>query len=97
MSLKRYATRRDTSEAAILQALTQVGAEYILLDAFDVLVWFRGRITLLECKSTRGKKQTMRAKTESQEQLVARGWPLQFVTTPEMALQAIGAIDGGTS
>jgi hypothetical protein len=34
--------KRDATESAILQALTRVGAQYVLLQPFDVLVWFRG-------------------------------------------------------
>lgn len=92
MSLKRYATRRDTSEPAILRALAQVGADYILLDAFDTLVLFRGQLFMLENKTGRGKKGTMRSKTRNQEVLIERGWPLRFVSTPEQALAAIGAV-----
>lgn len=91
MSLKRYATRRDKSEPSILRALSAVGADYILLDAFDTLVLFRGQLFMLENKTGRGKKGTMRAKTRNQQVLADRGWPIQFVSTPEQALQAIGA------
>ncbi len=86
MSLKRYATRRDGTETAILAALRKAGADYLLLDAFDVLVLFRGGLTMLDCKSLSGKK------TRSQEILVERGWPVYFVTTPQEALTAIGAM-----
>ena len=44
-----------------------------------------------------GKVQTMREKTDSQKDLVARGWPLHFVSTPEQALLAIGALDPHTN
>lgn len=86
MSLKRYATRRDASEPSILRALSKVGADYILLDAFDVLVWFRGQLTMLECKTPKTGR-----KTRNQQVLEQRGWPVRFVRTPEEALQAIGA------
>jgi hypothetical protein len=85
MSLKRHATRRDASEPAILRALAKAGADYIRLDAFDVLVLFRGRITMLECKVKGGRK------TRNQQVLVERGWPVHFVITAEEALAAIGA------
>ena len=91
MSLKRYAARRDKTEPEILKALAKVGADYLLIDAVDVLVLYRGQVFLLECKSTRGKVKTMCPKTASQEALVKRGWPLHFVTTPEQALAVIGA------
>lgn len=86
MSLKRYATKRDKTEPEILRALHRAGADYILLDAFDVLVLFRGTVTMLDCKSKGGRV------TRNQEILVERGWPLKFAKTPEEALQAIGAV-----
>ena len=86
MTLKRFATRRDATEPLILRALQAAGADYILLDPFDVLVLFRGRLVMLECKTATGRK------TRNQEILVERGWPVQFVRTPDEALQAIGAI-----
>jgi hypothetical protein len=83
----RYAAKRDQSEHGILQALAKVGADYILLDAFDVLVLYRGSVHLLECKTPKKGRKTV-----SQKELVSRGWPLHFVQTPEQALQAIGAM-----
>jgi hypothetical protein len=87
MSLKRYATKRDQSEPEILRAISAIGADYILLDAFDVLVLFRGAVFLLECKTPKKGRQTV-----NQKELVRRGWPLHFVTTPEQALTVIGAL-----
>ena len=84
MSLNRFATRRDATEPAILRTLAQVGADYILLDAFDVLVHFRGALFMLDCKTARGRP------TRSQARLVRRGWPLRFVTTPADVLTVLG-------
>lgn len=86
MSLNRWSTRRDASEPEILRALATVGADYILLDAFDVLALFRGQVFLLDCKTAKGRR------TRNQTVLVERGWPLKFVRTPEEALRAIGAL-----
>ncbi len=86
MSLKRYATRRDATEPEILRALSKVGAEYILLDAFDVLVLFRGQVFMIDCKTKKGRP------TRNQDVLVTRGWPLRYAVTAEDALRAIGAI-----
>ena len=86
MSLGRYAKRRDTSEASIIAALRQVGAQVIQCDAFDLLAIYRGHVHMLECKT--GKEPL----TERQEQLIAEGWPLHVVRTPEDGLRAIGAI-----
>lgn len=90
MSLKRYAAKRDASEAAICQALTQVGALWIQLDVFDLLVLFRG-LWLLEVKTDRkaGGRDRM---TLSQARLRAAGWPIHEVRTPDDALRAIGAV-----
>lgn len=85
MSLNRFAARRDGTEREILQALARVGADYLLLDPFDELVLFRGRLFMLDCKSLKGRP------TRNQVKLVARGWPLQFVRTADEALAAIGA------
>lgn len=85
MSVKRWATKRDRTEPDILRAITQVGAEYMLLDAFDVLVWFKGHLTMLDCKSPCGRM------TRNQQCLIERGWPIRFVETPDEALIAIGA------
>ena len=87
MSLNRYATRRDESEPEILRALQRVGADYLLLDAFDVLVLFRGSLVMLDCKTPKIGRITKRQKT-----LVDRGWPVRFVKTADEALQAIGAM-----
>ena len=79
------AAKRDATEHAILDALSDVGAQYLLLTAIDVLVLFRGKLMLLECKSPGGRR------TETQDDLVSRGWPVRFVETPAEAWRAIGA------
>ena len=86
MSLKRYAAKRDQSEKAILQALKQVGADYLLLDKFDALVFYKGQLTMLEVKTGKGRI------TKSQQELADRGWPVQFVRDVDSALKAIGAM-----
>jgi hypothetical protein len=86
LSVKRYNARRDKNEPEILRALSAAGADYILLDPFDVLVLYRGRIVMLECKVPKKGRKTV-----NQQILVDRGWPVHFVTTAEAALAAIGA------
>lgn len=86
MGIKRWATKRDATEPSILRALHRVGADYIRLDPFDVLVLFRGRLTMLECKVATGRP------TRNQDVLIQRGWPIVFVRTPDEALTAIGAV-----
>lgn len=53
MSLNRYATRRDASEPEIVIALEQCGFSVVRMDKpADLLVGFRGRCWLIECKSS---------------------------------------------
>jgi hypothetical protein len=85
VSLARYAKRRDDPEGAIVHALEQVGALVIRLDVVDLLVLFRGRLYLLECKAPGG------ALTRTQCELARRGWPIVVVETPAAAIAAIGA------
>ncbi len=91
MSLNRYNARRDATEPPIREALIAVGADYIALDKFDLLVLFRGKLTMLDCKVGHGKKGTMK-RTDNQQDLLDRGFPLKFARTPEEALKAIGAV-----
>ncbi|HEY1492772.1 MAG TPA: hypothetical protein VGF35_09105 [Steroidobacteraceae bacterium] len=85
MSLNRYAARRDATEPAIRRALGRAGAQVLQLDVFDLLVLYRGQLTMLDCKTGRGRA------TATQRELVQLGWPLQLVRDPEAALRVIGA------
>ena len=80
--------KRDTAEAAIVAALHQVGAQFMRISAPgapDLLVLFRGRVWLLECKSPSGRA------TIAQEAMKVAGWPVMVVRSPLDALEAIGA------
>ncbi len=82
------ARRRDANEAAIVQALRAIGAKVRQISAPgvpDLLVLYRGQVTLIECKTKLGSA------TLAQELLSAEGWPVVVVRTPEAALQAIQA------
>ena len=96
MTLNRYATRRDTSEPAIIEALERVGAQVWPLDyPVDLLVRFRERWHLLECKTRYGKATKGRKDKRQAAQwnfIETTGTPV--VTTPMEALQAVGAGDG---
>lgn len=53
MSLNRYATKRDSSEPEIVTTLEQCGFSVVRMDKpADLLVGFRGRCWLVECKSS---------------------------------------------
>lgn len=86
MSLTRWAAKRDDNEGDVVRAITQVGAQHLRLDAFDLLVLFRGRIHMLEVKTKTGRL------TDSQQDLIATGWPLRIVRNVDDALRAIGAL-----
>lgn len=86
MSIKRFDARRDATEPAIVRALVQVGALVLRLDQFDLLVLFHGRLTMLDCKTAKGKP------TASQLALIAAGWPLHFVVTVDDALRVLGIL-----
>jgi len=81
--VRHHGAKRDATEPEILRALARVGADYVCLDIVDVLVFFRGRLFLLECKSKGGRK------TRNQKRLVERGWPVHFVMTAEQALAVL--------
>jgi hypothetical protein len=76
--------KRDATEADILRVLRQVGADYVLLDPFDILCLWRGQLHMMDCKTLIGRR------TVRQQQLVDRGWPLHFVVTPQDALKVLG-------
>jgi len=63
MSLRRYANKRDLSEPEIVQTLEQCGFSVVRLDTpVDLLVGFRGRCWLVECKSSdKGYGKTLNA------------------------------------
>ncbi len=89
MSLKRWNAKRDANEAAIVKALKQVGASVARISEPgmpDLIVWYRGRITLLEIKTRLGRA-TFAQGTRSEE-----GWPVVTVRTEDAALRAVGAM-----
>lgn len=82
----RYAAKRDTTEEPIVRALRKVGALVLRLDKFDLLVFYKGSLFMLDAKG-RYTPTTM-----AQDALTAAGWPLVYVRTELEALRAIGAI-----
>lgn len=80
----RRAARRDEPETEIVKALRKAGCLVLYCHHPDLIVFFRGRVHLLECKRRSGKL------TESQEKLIRDGWPLHIVRTTEEAFAAMG-------
>ena len=93
LSLKRYATKRDASEAPIVEALRAVGAlVYRLDEPCDLLVRFRGRWHTLEVKTPYGKagRERLDKRQETQQNFLRlTGTPI--VKSPLDALRAVGA------
>jgi hypothetical protein len=54
MSLNRWAKKRDSNEASIVNILRTFGATVIRSDAVDLIVGFRGKNYLLEVKTKTG-------------------------------------------
>lgn len=53
MSLRRFANKRDVSEPEIVSTLKQMGFSVVRMDTpVDLLVGYRGRCWLVECKSS---------------------------------------------
>lgn len=106
--MKRYTVRRDRNEPEVIAALLAVGAAVQQLDGDgipDLLVGFRGRLTLLEVKCLaherpsvhRGKGNTLEGELASLTPAQVQWWanwkgpaPV-IVRSPEEALAAIGA------
>ncbi len=79
------ARKRDANETAIVQALRAIGAKVRHISAPgmpDLLVLYRGAISLLEVKGATGSA------TLAQEQLSAEGWPVVVVRTPPATMTA---------
>jgi hypothetical protein len=89
VSLNRYATKRDTAEQPIVDALERVGAQVWPLDyPVDLLVRFRDQWYLLEVKTGRSK---VRKTQQAQANFIATTHT-PIVRTPMEALRAVGAV-----
>jgi hypothetical protein len=85
-----YAKRRDENEAVIRSALCDAGAHVWQIGwSLDLLVAFRGRFYILECKSKDGKLRDGQVETLRQME----GCPVFVVREIDEALQAIGAVE----
>lgn len=92
MSLSRYAKKRDSSEPEIVKALRAAGCRVWQLDRpFDLLVGFRGRLTVLECKTGKRVRKDQQHQTDELLESQAMGLPVYRVTTPDEALKTLGA------
>lgn len=93
----RRAAKVDKTQATIVEALRQAGAQvWVIGLPLDLLIGFRGKTYLIECKSDldRVKKPRKGPLTALQAEFIAdwTGGPICIVSTPQEALRAIGAI-----
>lgn len=80
-----WARRVDSIQAEIVAALRRAGClVWEVNGTFDLVVQRGERKEILECKSRRGSL------TKSQEAMMASGWRVAVVWSPEDALRAMG-------
>jgi hypothetical protein len=84
VTLNRYAKKRDENEPEIIEALEDAGCLVMQTDKIDLLVQRGTQQFLLEVKMPKGKL------TRLQAELLAEGWRIAVVRSPEEALKAIG-------
>lgn len=82
----RRAAARDLNEPAVVAALERAGCKTVKLNEVDRLVLRAGQVYLVEIKNPEGRDKL----TPFQKKLIAEGWPLHVVRTPEEALAAVG-------
>lgn len=86
----RYAAKIDLTQPEIVDAYRSVGAQVIhIRNPFDLLVLHRGKLFMVDPKTPRSAKGTIRKK-KSQQQLEDAGWPLHYPRSVGEALAIIG-------
>jgi hypothetical protein len=86
----RLAARKDLNEAEIVAALRAAGATVWVIELpVDLLVGYKNRTLLMECKSDSKKKLT---KLQTDFFANWTGGTLCRVDSPEQALKAIGVL-----
>ena len=74
----RRAARTDNTAANLVKATKQLGAKYLPLNSVvDGVIQWKDRTILVDWKSKGGTL------TPAQAKLVAEGWRIEFVSTPE--------------
>jgi hypothetical protein len=86
--MPRYAARIDNTAKTLVKHAKQLGADYHSLNGtIDGLLFYRGRVHLVDWKSPGGTL------TDDQAKLVARGWPIAFVSTTGQLEALLGVSD----
>jgi len=86
----RRAAKVDVNQPAIVAALRKIGAVVFLIGRpFDLLVCYRGRLTLMEVKNPAGGNKVSKSQTVTIELLKAVGVHVPVVRSAEEAIEAI--------
>jgi Holliday junction resolvase len=95
-----YARRVDTSHGEVRDALRELG--YRVLDVskcggfVDLVARRHHKIWLVDVKTGRGKKGTVRLHEGSAGKLIAEGWPIVVLRNREEAIQWASSSKGET-
>lgn len=93
MSLKRWATRKDSVQRDIIAALEAAGCEvWVIEKPVDLLTNFRGQWLPLECKTPQKNGRARKRNDQPEQTAVIERTRIPVVTTPVEALRAIGAM-----
>ena len=104
--MPRYNAKADLTQAAIVQAVKRAGATVQHLHTVgqgcpDLLIGYRGKNYLLECKPNIGSPSARKLRPNQTEWHAGWKGTVAVVETPEAALAVIGAIglhlSGGVS
>lgn len=83
--MPRRAARIDSTARDLVKHARELGADVLPLNGIvDALVLYRGRILVIDWKSKGGTL------TDDQAKLVARGWPIHFVSSEVQLRDLLG-------
>ncbi len=89
----KYATMRDAIEPEIVAALEAIGCTVIRMDVpVDLLVGYRKRCFLIECKSDKSISHTSRDNQKTKDQKEFFKWwrgQVRVCSTPEEAIRLV--------
>jgi len=89
----KYATMRDAIEPAIVEALEAIGCTVVRMDVpTDLLVGYRKRNFLIECKSDKSISHTSKENQKTKDQKEFFEWwrgQTRVVETPEEAIRLV--------
>ncbi len=84
MARFRTIHRSDTTSKALIQVAKDLGAKYEHLGAaIDGLIYHRGVVYMVDFKTPGATL------TDKQAKLVAAGWPIRFLSTPEQVQELL--------